>query len=114
MIGQTFDRKEFGKGISLDEIVKIELFGEEFKFKPESKPGSDPAEIAAEVKEYIAEAEALFQNKTSSRNRIAILLLAAMNLAKDYQELKLQYSELEKDVENRISSLLTKIDKEIE
>jgi len=98
----------------LDEIVKIELFGEEFRFKPENEPGVDPVAIAAQVKEYIAEAEGLFQNKTSSRNKIAILLLAAMNLAKDYQELTLQYSELEKDVEHRISSLLKKIDKEIE
>ncbi len=98
----------------MDEIVKIELFGEEFRFKPDDDPDVDPVKIAAYVKEHIVEAEGVFQNNTSGRNRIAILLLAAMNLAKDYHELELQYSELEKDVNNRISSLLKKIDKEIE
>lgn len=95
----------------MDEIVKIELFGEEFKFKPEKDQTYDPVKIAAHVKEYIDEAEGLFQNKTSSKNRMAILLLAAMNLSKDYHELRLKYSDLEKDIENRVSSLLEKIDK---
>jgi len=95
----------------LDEIVKIELFGEEFKFKPEKDQTYDPVKIAAHVKEYIDEAEGLFQNKTSSKNRMAILLLAAMNLSKDYHELRLKYSDLEKDIEDRVSSLLEKIDK---
>lgn len=95
----------------MDEIVKIELFGEEFKFKPDKDQTYDPVKIAAHVKEYIDEAESLFQNKTSSKNRMAILLLAAMNLSKDYHDLRLKYSDLEEDIENRVSSLLEKIDK---
>ena len=95
----------------MDEIVKIELFGEEFKFKPDKEQVYDPVKIAAHVKEYIEEAESLFQNKTSSKNRMAILLLAAMNLSKDYHELHLKYSDLQKDIESRVSSLLDKIDK---
>ena len=98
----------------MDEIVKIELFGEEFRFKPEDNQTYDPVKIAAHVKEYIKEADALFQNKTSHKNRIAILLLAAMNLSKDYHELKLQYSDLESRVKDEVSSLLEKIDKTIE
>ncbi|WP_320045155.1 cell division protein ZapA [uncultured Desulfobacter sp.] len=95
----------------MDEIVKIELFGEEFNFKPDKDQTYDPEKIAAHVKEYISEAESLFQNKTSSKNRIAILLLAAMNLSKDYHELRLKYADLEKDIDDRVSSLLDKIDK---
>jgi len=95
----------------LDEIVKIELFGEEFNFKPDKDQTDDPVKIAAHVKQYIDEAEGLFQNKTSSKNRMAILLLAAMNLSKDYHELQMKYSDLEKDIESRVSSLLKKIDK---
>ena len=95
----------------MDEIVKIELFGEEFRFKPGKDQVHDPVKIALHVKEYIDEAEGLFKNKTSSKNRTAILLLAAMNLSKDYHELHLKYSNLEKDIENRVSSLLDKIDK---
>jgi cell division protein ZapA (FtsZ GTPase activity inhibitor) len=95
----------------LDEIVKIELFGEEFKFKPDKDQTHNPVKIAAHVKEYIDDAESLFQNKTSSKNRMAILLLAAMNLSKDYHDLRLKYSDLEEDIEKRVSSLLEKIDK---
>ena len=95
----------------MDEIIKIELFGEEFKFKPDKDQTYDPVKIVAHVKEYIDDAESLFQNKTSSKNRMAILLLAAMNLSKDYHDLRLKYSDLEEDIENRVSSLLEKIDK---
>ncbi len=102
------------KGRSLDEIVKIELFGEEFRFKPDEEQDVDPGRIAAHVEERIKEAEGLFQNKTSHRNRLAILLLAAMNLSKEYHELQKKHQALENDVEKRISSLLKKIDEEIE
>lgn len=95
----------------MDEIVKIELFGEEYQFKPDKDQKNDPVKIAAHVKEYIDKAEGLFQNRTSSKNRMAILLLAAMNLSMDYHELQMKYSDLEKDIENRVSSLIEKIDK---
>jgi len=97
----------------LDEIVKIDLFGEEFRFKPDNQV-KDPDKVAQHLKDYINEAETLFQNKTTGRNKIVVLLLAAMNLSKDFYELKQQHSELERDVEKRISSLMHKIDKGIE
>ena len=112
-IHQTYDRNYFGKGISLDEIVVIDLFGEEFRFKPDNQV-ENPEQVVQYLKKYIKEAQGLFQNKTSGKNKIAILLLAAMNLSKDFHELKLQHSDLEKDIDNKISSLIEKIDKGIE
>ncbi|MBW2654522.1 MAG: cell division protein ZapA [Deltaproteobacteria bacterium] len=97
----------------MDEIVVIDLFGEEFRFKPDDQV-KNPEQIAQYLKKYIKEAEKLFQNKASGKNKIAILLLAAMNLSKDFHELKLQHSELEKEIDNRISSLIKKIDTGIE
>ena len=97
----------------MDEIIKIDLFGEEFRFKPDEHV-NDPDKVAQYLKDYIKEAEGLFQNKSTGRNKIAILLLAAMNLSKDFYELKQQHSELEQKVEKRISSLIYKIDKGIE
>jgi len=55
----------------LDEIVKIDLFGEEFRFKPDGQV-KDPDKVAQYLKDYIKEAEGLFQNKKTARNRIAI------------------------------------------
>ncbi len=96
----------------MDEIVVIDLFGEEFRFKPDNQV-KNPEQIAQYLKKYIKEAEGLFQNKTSGKNKIAILLLAAMNLSKDFHELKLQHSELENVIDKQISSMIEKIDKGI-
>ena len=100
------------KGITLDEIVVIDLFGEEYRFKPDDQV-KNPEQVAQYLKNYIKEAEELFQNKASGKNKIAILLLAAMNLSKDFHELKMQHSELEKEMDRRISSLMQKVDKGI-
>ncbi|CCK80136.1 MULTISPECIES: cell division protein ZapA [Desulfobacula] len=97
----------------MDEIVVIDLFGEEFRFKPD-KQVENPEQVVQYLKKYIKEAEELFQNKPSSKNKIVILLLAAINLSKDFYELKVQLSGLEKEIENRVSSLIEKIDREIE
>jgi len=42
----------------LDEIVKIDLFGEEFRFKPDNQV-KDPDKVAQHLKDYINEAETL-------------------------------------------------------
>ena len=97
----------------MDEIVKIDLFGEEFRFKPDDQI-KDADKVAQSVKDYIKEAESLFPDTNSNRNKLAILLLAAMNLSKDFCELKVRLSGLEQDAEKRISSLIYKIDKGIE
>lgn len=98
------------KGNSLDEIVKIDFLGDEFKFKPDSQV-ENPEQIAQNLEKYIKEVEGLFKNKGSRKNEVVILLLAAMNLSKDFHELKLQHSELEKEIDKRISSLTEKVDK---
>lgn len=95
----------------MDEIVTIDLFGEEFRFKPDDQV-KNPEQIAQYLKKYITDAETMFPNKTiTGKNKLAILLLAAMNLSKDFYELKVQYTELEAQIDTGISSLLRKIDK---
>ena len=97
----------------MNEIVKIDLFGEEFRFKPDDQV-ENPEKVAKYLKNYIKQAENMFQNKASGKNRIAILLLAAMNVSKDFYELKVQHANLEKEIDNRLSFLIEKIDKGIE
>lgn len=112
-IHQACSRNDFGKGISLDGMVVIDLFGEEYRFKPDSQV-ENPEQIALYLKKYIREAEEFFPKKTSGKTKIAILLLAAMNLSKDFHELQVQHTELEKEVNHRTTSVLEKIDKGIE
>ena len=96
----------------MDEIVIIDLFGEEFRFKPDNQV-ENPEQVAHYLKKYIKDAEQLFVNKTIGKNKLAILLLAAMNLSKDYHELKVQHKRLESQINTRISSMLQKFDKEL-
>ena len=102
-----------GKGNSLDELVVIEIFGEEYRFRPDSQV-ENPEQVVQHLKRYIKESETLFQNKASDKNKIVILLLAAMNMCRDFDELKEKYSGLERETENRISSMLEKINKGFE
>ena len=97
----------------MNEIIKIDLFGEEFRFKPDGEV-KNPEKVAQHLTDYIQEAEKMFPSKSSGRNKIAILLLAAMNLSKDFHELKLQHSEFKRDVGGEVASLINKIDKELE
>jgi cell division protein ZapA (FtsZ GTPase activity inhibitor) len=101
------------KGNSLDELVVIEIFGEEYRFRPDSQV-ENPEQVVQHLIKYIKESEALFQNRPSDKNKIIILLLSAMNLSRDFHELKVKYSELEKETEKRVSSILEKIDQEFE
>ncbi len=94
----------------MDEIVIIDLFGEEFRFKPDDQV-ENPEQVAQYLKKYIKDAEQLFANKTTGKNRLAILLLAAMNLSKDYHELKMQHTKLKNQVNTNVSSILQKLDK---
>lgn len=96
----------------MDEIIKIELFGEEFQFKADAQV-EDPQKIADFLTRYIDEAEGVIGNNIGDRNKIAILLLAAMNLSKELTEIKWQSSQLQQDVNENISSLIEKLNKGI-
>ena len=101
--------KLFDKEKSLDKVVKIKFLGEEFIFKPNSQiQGSQ--RIVDDLEHYILTAEKQFDQKTSNKNKIAILLLAAMNISKDLHELKMKYSGLEDYVSEKIAILIKKID----
>ncbi len=101
--------KLFNKEKSLDEVVKIKFLGEEFRFKPNSQiQGSQ--RIVDDLEHYILTAEKQFDHKTSNKNKIAILLLAAMNISKDLNELKIKYSGLEDYISEKIAILIKKID----
>ena len=97
----------------MNEIITINLFGEEYRFKPDEQV-ANPKEVARYLKHHIKEAENMFHNKTSGKNQIAMLLLAAMNVSKDFHELKMQQVDFEKEIDNKLSFLIKKIDKGIE
>ncbi len=97
----------------MDEIVKIEVFGEEFRFRPENQ-GADPKRIVEFLNHYILMAEEQIGSKTKDKNKIAILLLAGLNMSKDFNDLKDEYSKIEDYIAQRTSSLIAKINNELQ
>lgn len=93
----------------MDDILTIELFGEKFSFKPSAEV-EDSQEIAEHLTRYVKNAEEQFETTAAGKNKMAILLLAAMNMSKDFHELKLEYSRLEEAVIQKTASLIQKID----
>ncbi len=97
----------------MDEIVEIDFLGEQFRFKPDHQV-KDPEAVVEYLTQHIENAKHLFKQNASSQNKLAILLLAAMNLSKEVYELKTKQSQFENDIAERISSLMNKIDKGID
>ena len=96
----------------MDDIVKIELFGQVFRFQPD-KDVKDSQKVADALKFYVKQAEEQFETGAHCSDKLAVLLLAAMNLSKDFHELKLEHARLEDFVSTRASSLLNKINNNI-
>ena len=97
----------------MDEIVTIELFGEKFSFQSDGSV-EDPWEVAALLKEYVHKAEDQFKYKSSNKSKLAILLVAAMDLTRELRELRKENAKLEDELNRRISSLMKKIDEGIQ
>ncbi|MBF0203607.1 MAG: cell division protein ZapA [Desulfamplus sp.] len=97
---------------SVDGIITVDLYGIKFRFKPDNN-AETPEQIIDELNQYIVSAEKNIKNTASDRHKLAILLLAAMNLSNDFNELKLKYARFESHVMNRTASLLDKIEREI-
>ncbi|MBF0229704.1 MAG: cell division protein ZapA [Desulfamplus sp.] len=97
---------------SIDGVITIDLYGIKFRFKPDSNV-ENPEQIIDDLHQYIVNAEKHIKYTGSDRNRLAILLLAAMNLSNDFRQLKLQYERFESKVMDRAASLLDKIEHEI-
>lgn len=96
----------------MDEIVVIDFLGEKFQFATDRKV-ENPERVVRHLEQYIKEAQGLFENRASERNKIAILLMAAMNISKDYYELKTKSSELEKTIEEKLVSINRKLEQGI-
>lgn len=94
----------------MDELIVIEIFGEEYRFKPDKQVES-PEKLVRRLKRYIKEAELKFQSSRSDKNKMILLMLAAIKLSKDFHDLEVKYAALEKTTEKRLSSILSKFDK---
>lgn len=107
--GQHDVRYERHPNHSLEQLVTIELFGQPYTFKAESE--TDTAQRVAEalVRE-VAKIESQHADQTTHMTKLSIMILAALNIASENQELKRKFSNLIGNVSQRSTRLIGLLD----
>jgi cell division protein ZapA (FtsZ GTPase activity inhibitor) len=93
----------------LDELVTIEIFGRPFTFKAESEV-SKAKEVAEFLKNELKRAQSQHSGTSSEASKIAILTLAALNIANENLELKTDRSDFLQDISDRSMGLIRTLD----
>ena len=89
----------------MDRLINIELFGQAFKFKA-SGLVSQPEEVANYVAGHVEKA----CEAAETPSKMDTLILAALNIANDYFEMKRVNHDLAKDIDQRSKVLIEYID----
>ncbi len=89
----------------MDTIITIELLDEQFKFKADEKSTVDPEDIAQYLIEEVRQVEARFPAYARKTNKLAILVTAALNIAKQNAEMKNRHHHFLHDVAVRTDKL---------
>jgi cell division protein ZapA (FtsZ GTPase activity inhibitor) len=97
----------------LEEIVTIELFGQTHTFKADSEV-IQAKEVADLLVNEVSRIEDQQSNQSSNMSKIAILMLAALNIANDHLELKRNHSKLIHDIANRTANLIHSLENRVQ
>lgn len=88
----------------MEEIVSIELMGETFRFKTDDN-NLKTKEIANFLVREVQKVESQFPAHALTTNKLAILVLASLNISKQYLELADHYSDVLDSVASRAARL---------
>lgn len=91
--------------IKVKKIITIELLDEQFKFKTDENSIVDPQDIAHHLIEEITQVEAKFPVYARKTSKLAIVVMAALNIAKDNFELQNRHSTFINNVSTRAERL---------
>ncbi len=97
----------------MEQLVTIELFGQSYTFKSESE-GTKAEEMAEFLKQEVTRVETRLKDQSVSMNKLAILLLTALNIINENFEQKRSYSALLQDISGRSTNLLRLLDKNLD
>ena len=96
----------------MEQLITIELFGQPYKFK-----SAPETENAQEVADVLVKEVGRIQDQQSEEapgiTQIAILILAALNIANENMELKKNFSTLQETVSRRSDTLKRLLDAEL-
>ncbi len=97
----------------MEQLVTIELFGQSYTFKSESE-GTKAEEMVEFLKQEVTRVETRLKDQSVSMNKLAILLLTALNIINENFEQKRSYSALLQDISGRSTNLLRLLDKNLD
>jgi cell division protein ZapA (FtsZ GTPase activity inhibitor) len=97
----------------LEQLLKIELFGQPFTIKADSEV-TKAREVADFLVKEVSKIEAQQCGKTSNLNKLAILILAALNIANENLELKKNHSDLLRNIYERAKAIDRLLDSRLE
>ena len=99
----------------MEQLVTIELFGQQYTFKP-----GEEVSRAKEVADFLVEEVSRIESETqpsgssSSVNKLTILIIAALNIANENIKLKKNYSNFVQNISNRSIGLIRVLDENIQ
>ena len=97
----------------MEQLVKIELFGQSFTFKAESEV-TRAKEVADFLVREVTRVETQQSSKASDITKLTIMILAALNIAYENHELKMSHSNLLQNISRRSANLICILDANIQ
>ena len=89
----------------MERVISIELFGQAYTFR-----ASGEVSQIQEVADYVAGQVEKVQAAAEAPSKLDTLILAALNIANDYFEIRRSRQELVKDIDRRCKNLIEHID----
>ena len=92
----------------MENKVKVNIFGNNYNIQ-----GDASSEYIAQIASYVDEKMEEVSSNLSTGNQVHIAILAALNIADEYFQLKNMESNITSKIENKASSLIAMIDESL-
>ena len=90
---------------SLEQIITIELLGEYFKFKAEENSRMNARQVADHLVHEVTQVASRFPAHAQKTNKLAIVVSAALNMAKQHMELQQEHDDFLNAVADRAATM---------
>ncbi|MFP4573823.1 MAG: cell division protein ZapA [Desulfobacterales bacterium] len=89
----------------MEQIITIELLGEHFKFRVDPDSSIDARQVADRLVSEVNQAASKFPVHAQKTNKMAIVVSAALNIARQHVELSMQHGEFVSSVAGRAARM---------
>ena len=93
----------------MEQLVKIELFGQPYTFKAESEV-NNAEKVADYLVKEVSKVTAQQSRQSSNINKLAVMILTALNIANENIELKREQSKFLRDITKHSANLIRNLD----